>query len=333
MEFEIQAVTAEDAACRAGNRDPAAGTLAALRNGDPLARCTYQVRPYLHGVTGPSGVIGGYEARDAAAGAEVLRQACSRLAAAGVRRVLGPMEGSTWGRYRLALPPGPGDGAIDPPYFAGEPRNPADYPEHFTAAGFAPVAWYESRIDTSPGVERPRARELAARLQARGFEDRPLDLQRLEAELEALYHLSSEAFAENLYYSPIEPAEFLELYRPVLPLLDPDLVRLVHDPEGRLVAFLFAFPDPLSAVAGKPTRVVAKTVASAGDVRRLGLGTYLLDRVRAVAHEKGYGAVIHALMHVENLSMKTSARHDSRRFRRYALYEWKPAEAAGVPGA
>jgi hypothetical protein len=29
-------------------------------------------------------------------------------------------------------------------------------------------------------------------------------------------------------------------------------------------------------------------------------------------------------MHVANFSMKMSARHETRVFRRYALYEWQP---------
>jgi GNAT superfamily N-acetyltransferase len=106
-------------------------------------------------------------------------------------------------------------------------------------------------------------------------------------------------------------------------LIDPDLIRLARDASGRLLGFLFAFPDPFSAVGGHPTRVVAKTGATAPEARRFGIGMHLLDQVRELAWEKGYQAVIHALMHVANDSMRSSARHESLLFRRYALYEWR----------
>ncbi len=58
-------------------------------------------------------------------------------------------------------------------------------------------------------------------------------------------------------------------------------------------------------------------------MRGLGLGAYLTDEVRQIAHEKGYSAVNHALMHVSNDSRRIS-RHTAQVFRRYALYQWTP---------
>jgi len=50
----------------------------------------------------------------------------------------------------------------------------------------------------------------------------------------------------------------------------------------------------------------------------------MLDLIRRRALASGCGSVIHALMHVKNLSMRMSARHRTRVFRRYALYQWTP---------
>ncbi len=66
-----------------------------------------------------------------------------------------------------------------------------------------------------------------------------------------------------------------------------------------------------------------KTLATAPELRGLGLGAYLTDEVRRISLEKGFGAVIHALMHVTNDSRKIS-RHTASVFRRYALYQWTP---------
>ena len=293
--------------------------LVAWRGADAVARLSYGTVLDLHGVPGRTGLIGHYESVDPQSGTDLLRTAVQRLREQGADRILGPMNGSTWGRYRLALPPGPGDGDPEPP-FLSEPWNPADYPLDFQAAGFRVGATYESAIVEDLAAPDPRRDELAERVRSRGATLRALDLGRFDDELRAIFELSRTAFAENLFYSPIEFEEFHARYLPLRPLLDPEMVRLAEDADGRLLGFVFAFPDLLSAANGRPTRVVLKTLASAPEARGLGLGTFLTDEVRRVAHEKGYRSVIHALMQADNESVRIS-RHSARVFRRYALYE------------
>ena len=96
-----------------------------LRSGvRAAARCTLHEANDLHGAPGRSGMVGHYEAREPAAGAALLRHACSLLIERGAARVLGPMNGSTWARYRLALPRTPEEDRFQPDGFPGEPRNP-----------------------------------------------------------------------------------------------------------------------------------------------------------------------------------------------------------------
>jgi GNAT superfamily N-acetyltransferase len=281
---------------------------------EPVARCAVTTADGLHGAPGRTGMIGHYEAVDRAAGVAILAEALRILP--DVDRVLGPINGSTWARYRLALPG-------DAPPFLSEPTNPAAYVDDFAAAGFYVAAWYESARVTDLATPDPRAASAPERLRARGVTVRALRPDRFDEELEALYALTVEAFAENLYYSPITFAEFRARYTPLRPLLDPELVRLAEDEEGRLLGYVFAFPDLLTMSAGRPTRVVLKTLASAQGARGLGLGTFLGDEIRRLAHERGYTEVIHALMHVGNASVGIS-RHTAGVFRRYALYEWTP---------
>ncbi|CAN5618159.1 hypothetical protein BH23GEM7_BH23GEM7_41520 [soil metagenome] len=295
--------------------------LLAMRAGEPLARLSYLVREDLHAAPGISGIVGHYEALDDAAGVELLRHAQRQLAASGAVRVLGPMDGSTWARYRLVVEAA-GDPQPEPPFLT-EPQNPPDYPAHFLAAGFTPVAEFESSIVRDLASPHPKAAEYAERLASHGVTVQPLDLTHFAAELPALHALSLRVFAENLYYSPIDLATFEAMYQPLRPLLDPELVRLARDREGRLIGFVFALPDLMSADGGRPTRVVLKTLATAPEARGLGVGSYLGDEIRRLAHQKGYRAVIHALMHVANDSKKIS-RHTAEVFRRYALYQWTP---------
>lgn len=292
-------------------------------SGRPLARLTVGTREDLTDAPGLSGMIGHYEALAREAGVALLQDACQELARAGVARVLGPMNGSTWARYRLALPTRPGDPVFEPPFFAAEPRNPFDYPEHFEAAGFRVAASYESRLDDL-AFDAPDAAEVAARVARAGFSLRPLDLEHFVAELDVLFALSLEAFAQNPYYSPIEAGTFRAMYEPLRARMDPEFVQVALDPDRRPCGYLFAFADPPATGHGISTRLIAKTVAVAPRARGHGLANHMLDRIRAAARRRGHREMIHALMHVANASTSMSSRHGGRVFRRYALWEWSP---------
>ncbi|MDQ3556813.1 MAG: GNAT family N-acetyltransferase [Gemmatimonadota bacterium] len=285
---------------------------------EPVARLGLGAARDLRDAPGISGVIGYYAATDEAAGAALLRHAACELAAEGAVRVLGPMNGSSWANYRQTLPAD--DRETEEPPFLSEPGSPPEDVEHFLAAGFRIRALYASSISRGLARAHPVANRIARGLAKRGVTVRPLDTGDLEAEMRAIHSLSLRAFAHNPYFTPIEWNAFHAMYRPLLPLLDPALVRMAHDTEGRLVGFVFAFPDPL----GLPERrVVLKTLATAPEARGLGLGSWLTDEVRRIAHEAGYAAVIHALMHVDNDSRRISA-HTAEPFRRYALFGWEP---------
>ena len=288
--------------------------LVAWRGDEAVARCAVTVAEGLVGAPGRTGMIGNYEATDREAGVAVLREAL-RIPE-NVGRILGPINGSTWARYRLTLPGGA-------PPFLSEPTNPAEYLDDFAAAGFREAAWYESALVTDLDTPDARAAGVPERLRARGVTVRALRADRFDEELEALFALTTEAFAENLYYSPITFAEFRARYTPLRPLLDPELVRLAEDENGQLLGYVFAFPDLLTMSGGRPTRAVLKTLATAAGARGLGLGTYLGDEIRRLARERGYASVIHALMHAQNTSVGIS-RHTADVFRRYVLFEWTP---------
>ena len=302
-----------------------AGTdcLVAERAGAPVGRCSLQAAQSLHGTEGPTGMIGHFEARDLEAAVAVLEAAVADLGERGLRHVLGPINGSTWARYRLALPREAEEQGFDPPVFAGEPTNPDAYPAYFTAAGAAIAARYESRIDATPGEPADDADALAARARDAGFRVRPLELARFEAELTTLYELSLASFAGNLFYSPIGWLAFREQYERLRGLLDPELVLIAEAGDGAPVAFQFAYVDPMCTATGRPPRAIVKTVATLPAARGMGMAGHMLDLLRERAAARGATSVIHALMHVANFSMKMSSRHRTRVFRRYALYEWR----------
>jgi len=257
-----------------------------------------------------NGMIGHYETVDKDAGIALLEYAKQILPQ---QQIIGPMNGSTWERYRLAIQTVP-----DPaPFFLGEPKNPPEYPGHFIQAGFTPIETYESRYTEQLTLNQEKAKPLRQKIEKKGITIEPADLTQFDKILEEIFHLSTSSFAENLFYHPIDFPRFKKLYEPIRPLLDPEMIQLAHTKEGKLAGFLFGYPDPYNK------QVIFKTLAVIPEVRGTGLGVYLFDLLHLIAHQKGYTRVVHALMHSENVSIAMSTkRYQSQPLREYILYHW-----------
>ncbi len=248
------------------------------------------------------GVIGHYYALSAPAGEAVLNAGCTRLAEGGGTLAIGPMDGNTWQRYRFVTERG-----TEPPFFL-EPTNPEDWPGHWTAAGFAPLARYHSALTTDLATRDPRSAETTRTLTERGITIRPLDLADFGAELARVHALSLVSFANNFLYSPISSQEFAEQYAPLRAFIRPELALLAEH-AGELIGFIIAVPDLLQAKRGVVVdTAIAKTMAVHPAHAGSGLGGYLMDRVHAAMHTLGFRRAIHALFHSENRSGKISLR-------------------------
>jgi GNAT superfamily N-acetyltransferase len=285
------------------------------------ARCTLFEARDLVGAPGTSGLIGRWEAEDARAGRVLLEEACRHFAGRGLARVLGPMDGDTWHAYRLVLPPAeqppPPGGLILPP-FPGEPTNPPEAAVAWREAGFAVVAGYESAIVLDLDAAAADVPPAPA-----GVTLRPLDPAEPERELALLHATSLRGFAASPFYTPLDREAFAALYAPLLPQVDPRFVEFAEDADGGTVAYLFCFPFPGASADGRPV-LVAKTIAVVPEARGRRLGALLFARAHARARALGFGAVVHALMHVDNASTRMSAREHARPFRRYALFGRTP---------
>ena len=262
------------------------------------------------------GYVGHAAWASVAAGVELLTAALARLREAGCGSALGPLDGSTWRRYRVVTDPAP-SGTAAPP-FALEPFPPPRVGEALRAAGFAPVARYVStRVDRLPD----RADAWSAtrrRLGAAGLTVRPFDADRADGELARLVPLALEAFADNPFYTPLPEADVRALYAPLLAENDPRLM-LVAERGGELVGFHLGVPDFAQAARGEAVdTVICKTLAVAADARGHGLGGALTLGLEEAARQLGLTRSIHALMHEGNDSVKIG-RHGARLLRRYAL--------------
>lgn len=283
-----------------------------LRGERPVARAACHINPWLHEAELTTGLVGSYACIDEEEAAMALWRAIDAWAETReLKRLIGPMDGSTWRGYRFR------DAPLPPPFFM-EPCQPGWYTAQWTEAGFAPLLRYVSHIDPDPREDREALAAHEAALAAQGAVVRCMDAARMEEELERIGRFSIEAFAGNPLYSPIEADAFMAMYRPIKHLIDPGLVLLVEDHEGTLQAFVFNLPDLLAAPG---ERLIMKSMARAKQCPFKGMGAYLGLKVAQLAVQRGYRSVVHALMHEDNRSAQLSREvYRGEHFMRYTLY-------------
>ena len=216
-------------------------------------------------------------------------------------------SGTTWRRYRFIIERG------NEPTFFLEPDHPSDWPEHWSSAGFSPLATYTSAVTHQLDVDHAYTSGALARLSSAGISIRDFDSAQPDAELRRIYRLAITSFSRNLLYTPISEDEFLEDSRALLPLLRPELV-LLAERDGVPMGFLFGVPD----VLGSGDTVIIKTTAVDPRASGKGVAGALVALVHRRARQLGYRRAIHALMHETNVSRRISDRY-ARTFRRYAL--------------
>jgi hypothetical protein len=266
---------------------------------DGAAGLVYRDAPSWDGLQ--TAAIGGFACDSAAAGAKLLSRVASDLAAAGFGALIGPMDGDTWHRYRVVSET---DGSK--PYLMEPVSGPHDHAA-FAAAGFSAISEYVSARGALADAIGPEPAALP------GVRVVQWDGTRSDELINHLFETSAGAFARNRFFKPIERSAFLKLYEPVIPLMDPRHIFFAHGADGALIGFLFGIPDRLEG--DKPQTVILKTYSSG--VR--GVAHCLADRFHRGAIELGYSKVIHALMHVDNVSLERSRRYGASVFRRYAL--------------
>jgi GNAT superfamily N-acetyltransferase len=293
-------------------RDAPDRLVLAVRHGSLVGRCScwWTGTASLDGMR--TGAIGHYAASGHDAGEAMLSHACGLLRTAGCAAAVGPMDGTTWRRYRFIA-----DRGIEPPFFL-EPDHPESWPDHWSGAGFLPLASYTSAMTGDLGSIDPRSQGAGTRLDARGITIRAFDTARADDELRRIFALASVSFSRNFLYSPIPEAEFLEQSCALLPFVRPELI-LLAEREGELLGFVIALPDVLQGRRGVPVdTVIVKTVAVHPSVSGIGMGGALVAHVHGAAHALGFRRAIHALMHETNASRRISDRC-ARTFRRYVL--------------
>lgn len=234
--------------------------------------------------------------KDAEDGKRLLTQAVAELREAGHRRIIAPIDGDTWHKYRLL------SGTYGEPAFLMEPQNPLWYNDVYTDLGFLPVKYYVSEAFAIDKIEA-----VPPEVAIRGFNKADVD-----SELLQIYNLSIVGFADNFMYSPISLNDFYALYTPALPLINGDYT-LFAEIGGETAGFLFAFEST--------GRLILKTIAVLPKFRGHGIGGSLIASAMAAGQRNGVKDAIAALMSEGNNSRKIAAKYEKRVIRKYTLYQ------------
>jgi GNAT superfamily N-acetyltransferase len=260
------------------------------------------------------GVIGHYTATSDAAARMLLDAACHRLARARCTCAVGPMDGSTWRRYRFVI-----DAGTEPPFFL-EPQNPPQWPQQFIRAGFSVIASYCSALNNDLSQCDGRLDATESRLRSLGVFVRSLKDGEVELFFRRIYRVACIAFRNNPFFAELPEADFLRQYEKLIPFLRPELLLLAEQ-NAEVVGFLLALPDVLCQARGAPTDTfVVKTVAILPRREFGGLGTLLVGRVQQIGSSMGFRRCIGALMYDGNALVRNISNAYGKPIRRYALW-------------
>lgn len=298
MTHEISTFRDADGVCR----------IVVSRAGRTVLEAGAAINPAMRLDGGTPGLIGWFSAASPPppeAAAALFETAANEL---GTDSLIGPVNGSTWEDYRAPEPGGR--------TFLLDCRVPDWCGELFEANGFGVIARYVSYHIGLDGWTSDRCERAEAIFASRGVRVESYDPARGRELLSEVHMLSSESFRHNFLYTPLSEPAFVAKYLPLLSRVNPEYVLLARSASGRLLGFLLAFENTLSA---SPRELVLKTLAAAPDGEARGVGTFLVESIHRRAVAAGFGAVYHALMHTGNISSHIGG-GPSAICRRYNLY-------------
>lgn len=282
------------------------------------------------------GFFGFFECEDDLAVAQALLEAAADwLRSKGCDLMVGPVNPST--NYEVGLLVA----GFDLPPAVMMPYNPPRYRELLEESGFAKARdLLAYRSSVHPG-SLDRLEKLAGRTRAREPEltTRPVELCRLETEVELLLSIYNRAWEDNWGFVPASERELFYLANEVKSFLDPELFRIATL-AGEPVGFLLALPDvnPALAIldgsAANPLRLARAYFAGRRryGLRLLTLGVVDGFRLRGIegvlfyeglraALERGYRWCEYSWILEENeLAKRTVRLMDARESQRYRIF-------------
>jgi len=221
---------------------------------------------------------------------------CAEL---GYEFMVGPMNGSTWNKYRFKTS-NPADS------FFLDVNNPVYYNKQFEEAGFSVIGNYFSNLDESLKYDDAQLDKFRNHYEDKGAIIRNIDLLNLEIELEKIAEFSNIAFANNFLFTPIAQSQFVQKYLQLGALMDAKFIWIVEDKNSEIQAVCFAIKD-VTDLTGKT--IIIKTIAARPGTPFKGIATFLCRNLIRFGKSLGYERIVHALILEDNLSLNASEKY------------------------
>ena len=216
--------------------------------------------------------------------------------------LVGPVNGSTWGNYRLPL------NAFDS-LFPGDIAGKDYYPEIFNDLGFEVHCKYSTNMQSVLMRESSKP--------VNGCTIEYLNKSEIMSRMEEIYDLSMEAFKTAPLFQAIDFIHFEAKYNQSLKYLDTQFMPFALDANNKIVAYLLAYP------AYDNEALVIKTLARKSGRQFAGLGKLLANELVNKAIDSGYSKIYHALMNQSNVSKVLSRNFSGTPCKNYAVYMYK----------
>ena len=226
--------------------------------------------------------------------------------------LIGPINGSTWKKYRVTLP------SNNPPFLLDNYNKPY-YAELFEQCGFETIANYTSSVCRNLDRDYSRLDKFEKIFEQKGVKICKFDPNNFERDIRKIYNISIKSFVNNFLYTPIEFEEFYKMYEPVKSFLNPEWVLIAENEKDEAIAFIFGF-DNLYNRSEKS--LIIKTLAQIPEYKYRGIGSYLTEFMHKKAKDAGYNNIIHALMHESNVSANILAGKLYHEYKLYGVKIW-----------
>jgi len=225
----------------------------------------------------------------------------------GYNYLIGPINGSTWKKYRVTLP------SNNPPFLLDNYNKPY-YAKLFEDCGFETIANYTSSICKNLNRDYSRLDKFEKIFERKGIKIRKFDPENFDRDIRKIYEVSIQSFVNNFLYSSIEFEDFYKMYEPVKSFLNPEWILLAENEKDEPIAFIFGFDNLYNR---KEKSLIIKTLAQIPNYKYRGIGSYLTEFMHQKACKAGYNNIIHALMHEKNVSANILA---GELYHEYKLY-------------
>ena len=171
----------------------------------------------------------------------------------GATHVHGPMNLNIINGYRLQV-----SGFKTKP-FPGEPRNPSQYKDLLKSLGYKVINTWNS-WDLPPEfikLSTDYAKQICQNKSLEGIKIRPINVEKFEEELAAIYECALESFSLNYGISKISREEFVQSLLHLKPLMADEFFHILEEENGQISGFIMGYKDSPT----DPSRIIFHTIA------------------------------------------------------------------------